>query len=469
MIQDITIPDIGEKIVEGDVVGVLVKEGQTVEVDQAIIEFETDKAVVEIPAPARGTITKITVKQGDTVKVGAVIARLETAAGAGEAKPTPGREQKAKAETPAAETAQKAEPKVKPEPKTAPPTPAPEETAESEAPSQKTETAAPSVAGSTAGGTGDGSSTGWSVPWIREDVAPAAPSVRRLARELGTDIHAIKGTGPTGRITMDDVKAHVKGILTSSTSGATSAGSIGQPDMPDFSRWGEIDRQPMSRVRQITAQSMATAWNVVPHVTQFDKADITELEEFRKKFARKVEKAGGKLTVTAILLKVLALALDKFPQFNASIDVNRNELIFKKYIHIAMAVDTDRGLLVPVIRDVDKKSITQLALDIVGLAERARTKKIKPEELEGGSFTVSNQGSIGGTDFTPIVYWPQVAILGVSRSSLEPRYIDGQVQPRMILPLSLSYDHRIIDGANAARFLNWVVEALQNPLSMYFD
>lgn len=465
MIQDITIPEIGEKIVEGDVVGVLVHEGQTVEVDQTIIEFETDKAVVEIPAPARGTITKITVKQGDTVKIGAVIAKLDTDARLSEpkAEKKPEAELSSKSSAPAVPKARETAPAAAPSPEPAPSRNQPhagEHAAEATSP-----------AGEIAGTSINGLATpGWSVPWIREDVAPAAPSVRRLARELGADIHAIKGSGPTGRITMDDVKAHVKQIVSAreSTAGATGA-SLGQPEMPDFSRWGEIDRQPMNRVRQITAQSMATAWQVVPHVTQFDRADITELEEFRKKFARKVEKAGGKLTVTAILLKVLALALQKFPQFNASIDVNRNELIFKKYVHIAIAVDTDRGLLVPVIRDVDKKSITQLALEVVDLADRTRSKKIKPEELEGGSFTVSNQGSIGGTDFTPIVYWPQVAILGISRSSVEPKYIDNQVRPRLILPLSLSYDHRIIDGANAARFLNWVVEALQNPLSMYFE
>jgi pyruvate dehydrogenase E2 component (dihydrolipoamide acetyltransferase) len=467
MIQDITIPDIGEKIVEGDVVGVLVKEGQTVEVDQTIIEFETDKAVVEIPAPARGKITMITVKQGDTVKVGSVIARIETDGKGGESNPpATGPESKPKTESPAPKAEKKVEPKGSPVPK-----PAPEQPGAEQAPDGERRTEASSPGGKIAGSSIDGiSSTGWSVPWIREDVAPAAPSVRRLARELGADIHAVKGTGSTGRITMEDVKAHVKQIVAGSHGGTVrAAGPVGQPEMPDFARWGEIERQPMNRVRQITAQSMATAWNVVPHVTQFDKADITELEAFRKKFSKKVEKAGGKLTVTAILLKVLALALRKFPQFNASIDVNRNELIFKKYVHIAMAVDTDRGLLVPVIRDVDKKTITELALEVVDLAERTRGKKVKPEELEGGSFTVSNQGSIGGTDFTPIVYWPQVAILGVSRSSVEPKYVDGQVQPRIILPLALSYDHRIIDGANAARFLNWIVEALQNPLSMYFD
>jgi pyruvate dehydrogenase E2 component (dihydrolipoamide acetyltransferase) len=238
---------------------------------------------------------------------------------------------------------------------------------------------------------------------------------------------------------------------------------------PDFGRWGNIEREEMSKVRSITAKNMSAAWSAIPHVTQFDKADITELERFRKKYSRIVEDAGGKLTVTAVLLKVIAAALEHFPRFNASIDVGKNEIIYKKYYHIGMAVDTDRGLLVPVIRDVNKKSIVELAVELTELAEKARRKQIRPDDLEGGTFTISNQGSIGGTDFTPIIYWPQVAILGVSKASTLPAYIDGELKPRKILPLSLSYDHRVNDGADAARFLSWVVEALEHPLLLSFE
>jgi len=536
MIQDITIPDIGENITEGNVVGVLVKKGDKVENEQTIIEFETDKAVVEIPAPGPGKITEVSVSEGDTVKVGPVIATLETGDSdtddTDDDKDSTEDKKKSKEDSDDHDDQdkKKAESKDSDDDKADSDKQEEDKDREQESDKKKADQADDEEKSKKKAGKAkeedkgkdedededegkvedkdkdddeskdaaddaddddddDGddressekrpaakadmeadtvSTPGWSVPWIRDDVAPAAPSVRRLARELGADIREVRGSGPEGRISMDDVKAHVKQAMQQGP-GGSGAPVAGQPKLPDFSKWGEIKRESMNKVREITARSMATAWTTVPHVTQFDKADITQLEEFRKKYAKKVEKAGGKLTVTAILLKVLAQALEKFPRFNATIDIEKNEIIFKNYIHIAMAVDTDRGLLVPVLRDVNKKSITELAREVVDLADRTRKKKIKPEELEGGSFTVSNQGSIGGTDFTPIVYWPQVAILGVSRSSVEPKWIDGEVQPRMILPLSLSYDHRILDGADAARFLRWLCEGLENPLSMYFD
>jgi pyruvate dehydrogenase E2 component (dihydrolipoamide acetyltransferase) len=291
----------------------------------------------------------------------------------------------------------------------------------------------------------------------------ASPTVRRLARELGVDITKVSGSAPGGRISRDDVKAFVKKVMTSG--GPASGGAApAQRPLPDFSQWGQIRKERLSHVRGLIADGLTHAWQTIPHVTQFDEADITELEKFRKKYALRVEEAGGKLTVTAILMIVLASALKKFPMFNASIDLQNRELIYKDYYHIAVAVDTDRGLLVPVVRDVDKKSITDLSVELTEMAKRTRAKKITPDELEGGTFTISNQGGIGGANFTPIVYWPQVAILGVSRSRLTPRYVDGLVEPAMILPLSLSYDHRVIDGADAARFLSWVVDALEHPL-----
>jgi pyruvate dehydrogenase E2 component (dihydrolipoamide acetyltransferase) len=236
--------------------------------------------------------------------------------------------------------------------------------------------------------------------------------------------------------------------------------------LPDFTKWGDVERQPMRAIRRKTAEHMALAWATVPHVTQGDKADITDLEELRRRYAKRVEAAGGKLTITAITLKVIASALKVFPQFNASLDAATDEVVLKKYVHIGVAVDTENGLLVPVIRDVDQKNIVQLSVDLQALADKAKTRKLSLEEMEGGSFTISNLGGIGGTYFTPIVNVPEVAILGMSRSVTEPVWKDGQFVPRLMMPLSLSYDHRVIDGADAIRFLRWVCEALEQPFVM---
>ena len=239
--------------------------------------------------------------------------------------------------------------------------------------------------------------------------------------------------------------------------------------LPDFGQWGEIEREPMSNVRRITAERLSHAWSTIPHVTQFDKADITDVERWRKEFGARAEAAGGKLTPTAIIVKIAAAALKVFPQFNASIDAPGNEVIYKKYCHIGVAVDTDRGLLVPVIRDVDQKNIIELAVELGQIAEKARNRKITPEDMQGGCFTISNLGGIGGTGFTPIVNPPEVAILGVARGSYEPVFADGKFAPRLLLPLSLSYDHRLIDGADGARFLRWMAEALENPFLLVLE
>ena len=296
---------------------------------------------------------------------------------------------------------------------------------------------------------------------------PASPSVRRFARELGVDIHEVEASGPGGRITEADVKAHVKkGQRPDRGSQDGGVGAFREPALPDFSRWGDTETVELVAVRRITAANMSTAWRTVPHVTQFDQADITGLQEFIKKNAQRVARNGGKLTVTAVLVKVCAEALKKYASFNASIDTANEQLILKKYIHIGIAADTPRGLLVPVVRDADRKSISKIAAEITDLADRARNKKLKPDEMEGGTFTISNQGGIGGVAFTPIVFWPQAAILGVSRASVAPQYIDGEFKPRTMLPLALSFDHRIIDGADAARFLRWICESLEHPFTM---
>jgi pyruvate dehydrogenase E2 component (dihydrolipoamide acetyltransferase) len=298
----------------------------------------------------------------------------------------------------------------------------------------------------------------------REPV-PAAPHVRRLARELGLDIYNIPGSGPGGRISEDDVKAFAKAALTAAVAAvrAPQAARFAEPELPDFTKWGKVERVSMRGVRRKTAEHLREAWNTVPHVTQQDRADITELEQLRAKFAPRAEEAGGKMTVTAIALKVCASALKVFPQFNASIDIQTEEIVYKQFINIGVAVDTDRGLLVPVFRDVDKKNIVELAAELSQLSKKAREKKLTPDEMEGGTFTITNLGGIGGTAFTPIVNYPEVAILGLSRGRMEPEWINGKFEPHLILPLSLSYDHRLIDGADAARFLRWIAEAFEQP------
>ena len=448
MLEEVKIPEISENVESGTVVSVLVKVGDMIVVDDPVIELETDKALVEIPSPYAGRIAEIPVNEGDEVRIGDVIARVDTAVLSDTGQPVQPQEVVREPEPELTEEKSAEVLETEPVVEKAPAIPK----AEQPKPSPQKPAAEPRS------------------PALRP--APASPSVRRLARELGVDIHAVKPAGPGERITEADVKAHVKHAqpdLAAVTTRTTRRSAAGEPALPDFSRWGEIEAVDLATVRRITAESVANSWQTVPHVTQFDQADITVLEDFIRKNSDKVAKAGGKLTITAVLLKVCAAALRKFPQFNASIDMANGKLIIKKYIHIGVMVDTPRGLLVPVMRDVDDKNITELALEVVDLALRARNKKVMPDEFEGGTFSISNQGGIGGTAFTPIVLWPQAAILGVSRTAIEPRYIEGEFRPRSILPLSLSYDHRIIDGADAARFLGWICESLEYPLNMHLD
>jgi pyruvate dehydrogenase E2 component (dihydrolipoamide acetyltransferase) len=297
-------------------------------------------------------------------------------------------------------------------------------------------------------------------------LVPAAPAVRRLAREIGVDISDVQGSGPGGRLTIDDVKAHAHRLLSST---AASGIPTSSPDLPDLSRWGEISEEPLSKVRRLTAERMAHAWLSVPQVTHYDVADITELEELRRRYRDRVAEVGGALTLTAILAKVVAAALRVFPRFNSALDVRRALLLRRHNVHIGVAVDTEHGLLVPVIRDADTKSITRIAIELSDLAERTRSRKVMPDELQGGSFSISNLGGIGGTAFSPIVNWPEVAILGISRASIQPKWSDSEMRPRLMAPLSLSYDHRVIDGAEAARFVRWIAEALEEPLLLVLE
>jgi pyruvate dehydrogenase E2 component (dihydrolipoamide acetyltransferase) len=438
--------ELGENISEGDLVRLMIAPGTKVSEGQPVMELETDKAVVEVPSSVSGTVNEVKVKEGERIKVGQVIFTLQGA--------TPSQAESVRpANRPvehvsgqhgarlAFQAAIRAEGKTE-EQALPPDQPRPQPRAFS----------MPVQLGKVAG------------TEHREPV-PAAPSTRRLAREIGVDIYTVKGTGPGGRISEDDVKAHAKASLAAvaTAQAAPRAGHFVEPKLPDFAKWGKIERVSMRGVRRKTAEHLAESWNTIPHVTQHDRADITELEQLRARFAPKAEQAGGKMTVTAIALKVCAAALKVFPQFNASIDMEKEEIVYKQYIHIGVAADTDRGLLVPVIRDVDKKNIVELAVELSQLSQKARDKKITLAEMEGGTFTITNLGGIGGTAFTPIVNHPEVAILGLSRSRMEPEWIGGKFEPRLVLPLSLSYDHRLIDGADAARFLRWVAEAFEQP------
>jgi pyruvate dehydrogenase E2 component (dihydrolipoamide acetyltransferase) len=475
-VKEFILPNLGDGVAAGDVLRVMVKAGDMLAADQPVLELETDKATLEVPSDVAGRIKEVKVKAGDKVKPGqAVLVVEESGAANGAAAPAPA----AAAPAPAAA------------PPAAPETAAPAAATargkgpgEGDSPTDRSFKAGP--------GEGDSATDRGKAAAVPADdrkdkvltfaasrpatpaaergpLAPAAPSVRRLARELGVDLAEVRGSGPGGRISQDDVKTFTKHVMSSLGGGgqasvATLSG--GSVALPDFSKWGAVERKPMTGIRRKTAEHLSHAWNVIPHVTQFDKADITQLEQVRKKFRPEVEKAGGNLTVTAIAAKVVASALKVFPQFNASVDAAGEAIVYKKYIHVGIAVDTENGLLVPVIRNADQKNLTQISVEIQGLAERAKARKLSLDDMSGGSMSISNLGGIGGTAFTPIVNWPEVAILGISRGGFEPFWNGTAFEPRQMLPLSLSYDHRLIDGADAIRFLRWVVDALENPFTL---
>jgi pyruvate dehydrogenase E2 component (dihydrolipoamide acetyltransferase) len=488
MPTEFKLPELGENIAAGDVVRVLVKAGDTIAKDQPVLELETDKATIEVPSNVAGTVGEVRVKPGEKVKVGQVVLTVSDGA-ATKAEAPRGAEKKAERSSEkaasAAEGGQSQKPAEDegqrwegdnasakrgaaergkgqvegPEAQVAEPADAPAAVAEASAGTTKKRgevveisrgARAPQPAPVEAAAEGP--------------AAPAAPSVRRLARELGVEIRLVQGTGPEGRIGVEDVQQFVKTAL---ASGRGTAAAPASPDLPDFTKWGEVERKPMSNIRRKTAEHLGNAWRVIPHVTQHDKADITAVEGLRKQFGVQAERAGGKLTITAIALKIVAAAMRKFPQFNSSVDAARGEIVYKKAVHVGVAVDTDRGLLVPVIRDVDGKGIIELSVELAKASEKARAGKLSLDDMQGGGFTITNLGGIGGTSFTPIVNWPEVAILGMSRGSHEPVYNGQAFEPRLMLPLSLSYDHRVIDGADGARFLRWVAEAFEQPFVMY--
>jgi pyruvate dehydrogenase E2 component (dihydrolipoamide acetyltransferase) len=438
MITAVKLPELGENIEEGEVLAVLVAVGDRIERDQTLIEIETNKASVEVPAPTTGVIKALHVKPGDTVHVGGVIAEVESD------------------EQPATALAQ-AEPTG-------------ESAARSEGRQPIDSEAAPALAEEEVGilPAPAPAAANWSEA---KPPASAAPSVRRLARELGIDINEVTGHGPAGHISEQDVMQYARMLIqgrlqTPRREAALSAGFLG---LPDFSRFGPVERETMSGVRRRTAQNMSRSWVTIPHVTQFDRADITDTERARKHYASQVEAQGSKLTLTAVIIKILTAAVRTFPKFNASLDVEHDEIVFKKYVNIGVAVDTEHGLLVPVIRDADKKTLIQIGRELTELSERARARKSRPEDLQGANLTVTNLGGLGTTYFSPLINWPEVAVLGVGRASHEAVLRDGTFVPRLILPLSVSYDHRLIDGADAARFLRWIAEALEHPLALALE
>lgn len=457
MALEIKVPEVAEGVHQGTVVAVAVTKGERVEADQTLIELETDKAVVAIPSPQAGTITDIKVSEGDNVEVGAVIMLIDAEGAEAEAEPEAKPAAEPEPEPAAADEAKAEAPPEAEEDAKAEATPAPEP---DEKPETNPEPAPPKA-----------EELDLSTSRRGDQVAPAAPSVRRIARDLGVDIYQVQGTGPGGRISEKDLRRYVKETMQRFTgggapiSGGQFPGLHAQRPLPDFTRWGKVTREPLSRVREITADSMGYAWSTIPMVTQYDQARVTEIENYRNEFNKKAAD-DAKLTMTAILVKICAEALRTFPQFNSSLDLASKELVLKHSIHIGVAVDTPRGLLVPVLKDADHSGLEKLAIDLNTIAAKTREQKISPADMEGGTFTISNLGGIGGTNFTPIVYAPQVAILGVSRTQMQPVWDGRTFKPQQIMPLSLTYDHRVIDGADGARFLRWICATLENPLQL---
>jgi pyruvate dehydrogenase E2 component (dihydrolipoyllysine-residue acetyltransferase) len=438
MSKEIVLPELGDGIETGEVVNILVSTGDDVAQDSVLLELETDKAVIELPSPQSGKIASVRIKKGDTVKVGQVLFTLESADASSEKPETEPQEEK------------------KPEE-------AKQHTEDKKAKEDKQPVAEEGQAASVKGESQDVSSQPDDQKPTAEDgkttgkLIPAGPATRRLARDLGIDLSTVKGTARGGRITPDDIKAHAKLLL--------RAGSFpgAQPveELPDFSQWGPIETKPLPSLRRKVAENLSSAWPRVPLVTQFDEADITELENMRKKNIEYVKQKGGKLTMTVFVLKAVVAALKALPQFNASLDMTHKELIYKKYFNVGVAVDTPAGLIVPVLKNVDQKSFTELAIELTELSEKARSRKVALEDLRGGNISISNLGGIGGTGFTPLVSPPDVAVVGLSRNKLVPVWRQDRFQPRLILPFSVSYDHRVIDGADAVRFSRSIAHELE--------
>ena len=442
MAKEFKLPDLGEGIHEGEILSVRVSKGDKVKEGDIILEVETDKAAVEVPSPYSGVVEEIRVKPGDTVNVGDVMMTFTVG------------EEPAKPEEPSAERAEEKPPKEKPEVK------APE--VEEKRPEEKAPGEKP-----------------------REGPVPASPATRRLARELGVDLKQVKASGPEGLVTAEDVRAHAEGKAKPAEKREEKPEKkpeekpaeakplvVSAPKLPDFSKWGPIERVPLRSVRKATAKQMALAWSQIPHVNNQDVADMSKLEAFRRKRKTEIEAKGGKLTHTVFALKAAATALKAFPRFNSSIDTEAGEIIEKHYYHVGVAVATENGLIVPVIRDVDRKSILELSIELRDLAERTRQRKVNLEELKGGTFSITNVGPVGGGQFVPIINYPEVAILGMGAAAMKPAVTGNEeqgyrIEPRLMMPLVLCIDHRVLDGADAVPFLRMIVEALEDPEELF--
>ncbi len=445
----VLLPDLGEDIEEADVLQIYVSVGDEIVLEQPIVEIETEKATLDLPSPTAGVVTEIHVRAGDTIRPGDPVLSVDS----GTSPPPPARspsppveaapeEPVVNSSSPPVETAAP----VEPEPA---PTPEPKVDRDHPAPILRVPPAAPA-------------------PLVEGDLESrpvfASPSVRRLAREIGVDIRTVRGSGPGGRIDQGDIKRHARETPSQTPDSGHSERSPGP--LPDFSEFGAVDRIPMSRLRRTIKRNMTVSWHEVPHVTLFHTADVTELEQVRRDYRDRAEEAGGRLTITAILLKITAAALLAHPHVNSSIDAENDELVLKKYVNVGVAVDTPRGLVVPVIRDVDKKNIIEISVELTDISERARSGELGLQDFRGSSFTVTNLGGMGTGHFTPIIHHPNTAILGIGRAEKRPEWsdvLDGW-EPRSILPMSFTFDHRVMDGADGARFMTWIADVIRQPL-----
>ena len=455
MSRPFALPDLGEGLTEAEIVKVLVREGDVIAEDAPLIEVETDKATVEIPSPFSGRVSGIHVQPGQTVKVGHVLVTFDDAAvvtaGRGGPASPPRREPAVAADASPSSRA---------------------------AITQGRGTTSGTVTGSSGASSGAAGASGGADGAGRVGPVPATPATRRLARELGVDLGSVRATGPGGRVTDDDVRAASGGTepRTAPAPAAEHAApakplkTLGaEPVLPRFEQWGPVERQPLSHLRRTIAERMTLSATVVPHVTHFDRVDVTELDAIIRRNVEAARERGLVLTLTSFLLKAAALALREHPTFNASLDAAAGELIVKRYCHLGVAVATERGLIVPVIRDVDKKPLVELQRELAGLAQRVREGKATLEDLRGGTFTITNLGALGGTGAIPIINYPEVAILGVSRAREEPVVQDGRIVPRTLLPISLTFDHRVADGADGARFTAAIVRRLERPEQLLLE
>lgn len=502
MSKEVKVPKLSEETDTGTVAGIYVKEGDTVEEGQDIIGLESDKASMDVPSDASGTVKSIKVKEGDEVKVGDVILILEESGDSEEKEDEPddedaGEEKEDKEEKDVEKEKTTAGKKKKDEEEKEEEDSESDESDEKEDPDDEDKKSKAGKEKESDGDSEDDDTDDEDEDTEEKEVdedseekeekkeppkkseakesdeeqggddeSATAPLAKKFARELGIDLKDLQGGDPEKRITREDVMVHAKKLISESKRGAgkpAGGGGIEPIELPDFSQWGETEREPLSGIRSAIARNTTLSWQNIPHVTHHDKADLTELHEFLSKTA---EEDGQKMSMTAVLTKIAVEALKQFPVFNASLDLPNKEIIYKKYYHVSVAVDTENGLLMPVLKDVDQKSLNELSQELSDLAEKARDQKLKPEEMKGGNFAISNLGGIGGTSFTPVIFPPQGAILGVSTSETQAIFIDGKFKPREILPLSLSYDHRLIDGAEAARFLRWICEVIEQPFNL---